>query len=87
MIPVLDALLHHQTALGTKRHHRWKKGEGLDLRVVVVVPELVEGDEGARSANSGTAVDQQGTLAGFLGRNGFGSNILNSEFNQKVSTS
>ena len=70
MIPVLDALLDHQTALGTKRHHRWKKCEGLDLRVVVVVPELVEGDEGARSANSGTAVDQQWTFVGFLGFGG-----------------
>ena len=70
MIPVLDALLDHQTALGTKLHHYWKKCEGLDLRVVVVVPELVEGDEGARSANSGTAVDQQWTFVGFLGFGG-----------------
>ena len=70
MIPVLDALLDHQTALVAKRHHRWQKGEGLDLRVVVVVPKLVEGDEGARSANSGTAVDQQWTFVGFLGFGG-----------------
>ena len=70
MIPVLDALLDHQTALGTKRNNRWQECEDLDLRVVVVVPELVEGDEGARSANSGTAVDQQGTFVGFLGFGG-----------------
>ena len=57
-VGVLLFLLDHQAPLLPQLEHGGEDGELLDLRVDVVEPELVHGQEGACSSNTSTAVDQ-----------------------------
>ena len=62
-VHVLHHLLHHQAPLLPQGEHGGEQGEAVDLLVVVVGPQLVQGQERAGSSNSGAAVHQDRVLA------------------------
>ena len=57
-VGILFLLLDHQAPLLPQLKHGGEDGELLDLRVDVVEPELVHGQERSSSSYSSTAVDE-----------------------------
>ena len=58
----IENLLNHQAALSSKGNDGWEEGERCAVVGVVVVQQLIQGDQGACSPNASTAVNQDGTL-------------------------